>query len=62
MLKHRLARRLSTLFMLVAILVAGADAPAASTNRGPFCQYDINDSGQCVIVCCNQWGCSETSC
>jgi len=63
MLKHRLARRLSTLLMLVAILVAGASAPAASTNRGPYCQYSVNDAGQCVIVCCSAAGyCSEISC
>lgn len=63
MLKHRIARRLSTLFMLVAVLATVASAPASSSaTAGPYCFYSVNDSGQCVIVCCNAWACSETSC
>ena len=58
-MRKRLIRKLATLFVLCAALAATAPA---STNRGPYCGYDINDAGQCVIVCCNQWGCSETSC
>lgn len=59
MLKHRLARRLSTLFMLVAILVAGASAPAA---RGPYCQREITWDGVCVEICCTGAGCMTTAC
>ncbi len=61
-LKHRLARRLSTLFMLVAVLATVASAPASSATAGPYCFYSVNDSGQCVIVCCGSSGCSEISC
>jgi hypothetical protein len=62
MLKHRLARRLSTLFMLVAVLVAGASAPAASTHRGPYCQREITWDGVCVEICCTGAGCMTTAC
>lgn len=62
MLKDRLARRLSTLFMLVAVLVAGASAPAASTNRGPYCQREITWDGVCVEICCTGAGCMSTAC
>lgn len=66
MLKHhagRLARRLSTLFMLVAVLAAVASVPAASTNRkGPFCQREISPEGFCVEICCTGAGCMATSC
>lgn len=61
MLKHRLARRLSTLFMLVAVLVAVASAPAASA-KGPYCQREITWDGVCVEVCCTGAGCMETPC
>jgi hypothetical protein len=62
MLKHRLARRLSTLFMLVAVLVAGASAPAAKTHRGPYCQREITWDGVCVEICCTGAGCMSTAC
>ncbi len=62
MLKHRLARRLSILFMLVAVLVAGASAPAASAKIGPFCQREINWEGVCVEICCTGAGCMATAC
>lgn len=62
MLKHRLARRLCTLFMLIAILVAGASTPAASTNRGPFCQREISWDGVCVEICCTGAGCMTFGC
>ena len=66
MLKHRLARRLSTLFMLVAVLVAVAPnrqaAPAGSTNRGPYCQREITWDGVCVEICCTGAGCMATAC
>ena len=62
MLKHRLARRLSTLLMLVAVLVAGTSAPAASTNRGPYCQREVTWDGVCVEICCTGAGCTETAC
>lgn len=62
MLKHRLARRLSTLFMLVAVLVAGASVPAASTNRGPYCQREITWDGVCVEICCTGASCMTTAC
>jgi hypothetical protein len=61
MLKHRLARRLSTLFMLVAILVTGASAPAASTNRLLYCQREITHEG-CVEICCAGSDCMVTAC
>ena len=61
MLKHH-ARRLVRPLTLLLVLVAATVAPASSTKRSPYCQYSVNESGQCVIVCCNQWGCSETSC
>ncbi|HEX7315017.1 MAG TPA: hypothetical protein VF297_13910 [Pyrinomonadaceae bacterium] len=62
MLKHRLARRLSTLFMLVAVLAAVTSAPAASTNRGPYCQREISWDGVCVEICCTGAGCMATAC
>jgi hypothetical protein len=60
MLKHRLARRLSTLFMLVAVLVAVASAPAASA-KGPFCEREITHEG-CVEICCTGAGCMVAPC
>jgi hypothetical protein len=62
MLKHRLARRLSTLFMLIAVLVAGASAPAASAKIGPYCQREITWDGVCVEICCTGAGCMTTAC
>jgi hypothetical protein len=62
MLKHRLARRLSTLLMLVAILVAGASAPAASAKVGPYCQREVTWEGVCVEICCTGAGCMTTAC
>lgn len=62
MLKHRLARRLSTLLMLVAVLVAGASAPAGRTHRGPYCQREITWDGVCVEICCTGAGCMSTAC
>lgn len=62
MLKHRLARRLSTLFMLVAVLVAVASAPAASAKIGPYCQREITWDGVCVEICCTGAGCMSTAC
>lgn len=62
MLKHRLARRLSILFMLVAILVAGASAPTASAKIGPFCQREISWDGTCVEICCTGAGCMTFGC
>ena len=61
MLKHRLVRRLSTLFMLVAVLVTVASVPAASTNRGPYCQREITHEG-CVEICCTGAGCMVAPC
>jgi hypothetical protein len=66
----RLARRLSTLFMLVATLVALVSSPAGaapnrpngSTNRGPFCQREITWDGVCVEYCCTGSGCMTVSC
>lgn len=73
MLKHhagRLARRLSTLFMLVAVLAALVASPVeatrnrpnGSTNRGPYCQREISSDGVCVEICCTGAGCMATSC
>lgn len=61
MLKQRLARRLSTLLMLVAVLVTVTSAPAAPTNRGPYCQREITHEG-CVEICCSGFGCMVTAC
>ncbi len=61
MLKHRLVRRLSILFMLVAILVTGASAPSASAKIGPFCQREITHEG-CVEICCTGAGCMVAPC
>ena len=62
MLKHRLARRLSILFMLVAVLAGVASAPAASTRRGPYCQREVTWDGVCVEICCTGAGCMATAC
>lgn len=62
MLKHRLGRRLSTLFMLVAVLAAVASAPAASAKRGPYCQIEWTPEGVCVEICCTGAGCMATAC
>jgi len=62
MLKHRLARRLSTLFMLVAVLVAVASAPASPayggpSRGGPFCLRDPSFADcPSQIVCCTGMG------
>jgi hypothetical protein len=58
MLKHRLARRLSTLFMLVAVLVAVSSAPATHARGGVFCLDDgIGAYGCFGWVCCNEGAC-----
>jgi hypothetical protein len=73
MLKHhagRIARRLSTLFMLVAVFAALASSPVeaaknrpnGSTNKGPFCEREISPEGFCVEICCTGSGCMATSC
>ena len=62
MLRHRLARRLSTLFMLIVVLAGVASVPAASTNRGPYCQREISWDGVCVEICCTGAGCMATAC
>jgi hypothetical protein len=61
MLKHRLTRRLSTLFMLVVALVAVASAPAASAKMGPYCEREITHEG-CVEICCTGTGCMVAPC
>ena len=61
MLKQRLARRLSTLFMLVAVLAAVASAPAASAKRGPYCEREVTSEG-CVEICCTGAGCMVAPC
>jgi hypothetical protein len=62
MLKHRLARRLSTLFMLVAVLAAVVSSHAAPKNIGPYCQREISWDGVCVEICCTGSGCMTTAC
>jgi hypothetical protein len=62
MLKHRLARRLSTLLMLVVALVGAASAPAAPKRIGPYCQREITWDGVCVEICCTGAGCMTTAC
>jgi hypothetical protein len=79
MLKHhsrRLARRLSTLFMLVAVLTALASSPvdrkaiattqssqaASSATAGLRCWFKTGPSGECVMVCCGLAGCTENPC
>lgn len=61
MLKHRLARRLSTLFMLVAVLAAVVSSSAAPKNIGPYCQREITHEG-CVEICCTGSGCMVAPC
>jgi hypothetical protein len=61
MLKHRLTRRLSTLFMLVAVLMAVASAPTASAKMGPYCEREITHEG-CVEICCTGTGCMVAPC
>lgn len=79
MLKHhaaRLARRLSILFMFVAVLVALASSPvarkaiaatqssqaASSATAKLRCWFTTDASGQCVMVCCGIAGCTENPC
>ena len=61
MLKHRLARRLSILFMLIVVLMGVASAPTASTRRGPYCQREVTSEG-CVEICCTGAGCIVAPC
>ncbi len=62
MLKHRLARRLSTLFVLCAALMIIAFAPALSayggpSRGGPFCLRDPSFADcPSQIVCCTDMG------
>jgi hypothetical protein len=73
MLKHRLTRRLSTLFMLVAVLAAvsverkavattASHQAASSAATGTYCILAEDESGNCAILCCDNDGCSVTPC
>lgn len=62
MLKHRLVRRLSTLFMLIAVLTAVAPSHVGPTKIGPYCQREISWDGVCVEICCTGAGCMSTAC
>ncbi len=73
-LSHRLSRQFFTLFMLVAL--AGLSSShvqrqAAATNPNPQtassgrafdCVRAVDESGNCVIICCDGSGCYGTPC
>ncbi|HWN08577.1 MAG TPA: hypothetical protein VNO50_04780 [Pyrinomonadaceae bacterium] len=74
-LRHRLSRQLFTLFMLVALagLSSGhvqrqaaannGNSQAASSARAGFdCVRAVDESGNCVIICCDSSGCYGTPC
>ena len=79
MLNHharRLARRLFTLFVLVAALAALSSSPVerkaaattsnqqtasvSSTSRS--CSYETDEWGQCVMICCDRFKCVRSLC
>ena len=76
MLKHRLTRRLFTLFMLVAVLTTLLSNPVSHQAEGwpgtpdwpPCCGYTCSlsiddETQQCVMTCC-RWpsGCMTGPC
>jgi hypothetical protein len=61
---RRLALRLFGLFVLVAALAAPAFSPLGQKAKagGFVCYNAIDDSGGCVIICCDDTGCTGTPC
>jgi hypothetical protein len=57
----RLARRLSTLFVLVIALAAVSSAPAPSESFGCYCVREMSEEG-CRIQCCCGLDCYSYPC
>lgn len=58
-----LTRKVFTLVMLCAALMTVSSVPASSSKNVAWdCVRAIDRNGNCVIICCDDWGCTGTPC